>query len=129
MLRTSRRQFIQQTNLAAVTLYASSKTIAAQLVSKGVERNAPAFDSAAVRKLASQLSGHLIAADAPDYETARLVFNRAFDQHPAFIVRCAAESDVARVLEFSRKTSLPVAVCAGGHSRAGFGAPICGIPW
>jgi FAD/FMN-containing dehydrogenase len=121
MLPITRRQFIQQTTFAVATLCASCKAVAAQLVSNGVERNAPAVDSAAVRKLASQLSGRLIATDAPDYETARLVFNRAFDQHPAFIVRCASESDVARTLEFSRKSRLPLAIRAGGHSRAGFG--------
>ena len=117
----TRRQFMQQTPFAAAALYASPKTVAGQLASKSVERNAAAVDSAAVRKLASQLSGRLIATDAPEYETARLVFNRAFDEHPALIARCASESDVARSLEFARKWSLPVAVRAGGHSRAGFG--------
>jgi FAD/FMN-containing dehydrogenase len=127
MLPITRRQFIQQATFAAATLYASSKTVAAQLASKGVEPNAAAVDSAAVRKLASQLSGRLIATDATDYETARLVFNRAFDQHPAFIVRSASESDVARALEFSRKSSLPLAIRAGGHSRAGLG--VCEGAW
>ena len=121
MSSITRRQFIQQTTFAAAALCASSKSVAAQLASNGVAQKAAAVDSAAVRKLASQLSGHLITTDAPEYETARLVFNRAFDQHPALIVRCASETDVARVLEFTRKWNLPLAVRAGGHSRAGFG--------
>jgi FAD/FMN-containing dehydrogenase len=50
-----------------------------------------------------------------------LVFNRAFDRHPALIVRCAGAPDVARALEFAQNQNLPLAVRGGGHSRAGFG--------
>lgn len=58
--------------------------------------------------------------DGSDYEAARQVFNRAFDHHPALIVRCAGPLDVARALEFAQRRNLPVAVRGGGHSRAGF---------
>jgi len=50
-----------------------------------------------------------------------LVFNRAFDQQPALIARCASASDVTRVLDFAQSHNLPLAVRGGGHSRAGFG--------
>jgi hypothetical protein len=56
----------------------------------------------------------------PDYESSRLVFNRAFDRHPALIVRCAGASDVARALGFAQTYNLPLAVRGGGHNRAGF---------
>ena len=121
MSNISRRQFVQQTAFAAAAMYASPKTLEPQPTSEGVKGSVAALDSVAVRKLGSQLSGRLITTRALDYETARLVFNRAFDQHPALIVRCATESDVARALEFTRKWALPLAVRAGGHSRAGFG--------
>ena len=52
---------------------------------------------------------------------ARSIFNRAFDRHPAVIVRCAGPSDVARTLEFAQTKHLSLAVRAGGHSRLGFG--------
>ena len=58
---------------------------------------------------------------APDYEAARLIFNRAFDTHPAVIVRCAGPSDVARALDFAQTKNLPLAVHGGGHSRVGYG--------
>jgi hypothetical protein len=48
--------------------------------------------------------------EMPDYESLRLVFNRAFDWHPAVIVRCAAPSDVVRSLDFARAKSLPLAL-------------------
>jgi FAD/FMN-containing dehydrogenase len=57
----------------------------------------------------------------PDYESSRLVFNRAYDRHPAVIVRCAQAKDVGRALEFAQKQNLPLAVRSGGHSRLGYG--------
>jgi FAD/FMN-containing dehydrogenase len=61
-----------------------------------------------------------VTPDADDYNTARLIFNRAFDRHPALIVYCASTSDVARSLEFAQRTNVPIAVRGGGHNRAGF---------
>jgi FAD/FMN-containing dehydrogenase len=49
------------------------------------------------------------------------VFNRAFDWHPALIVRCSSTPDIADSLDLARTHDLPVAVRSGGHSRAGFG--------
>jgi hypothetical protein len=79
----------------------------------------PAPDAAAVRKLASRTAGRVITPDSPDYELSRLVFNRAFDKHPALIVRCANADDIARALVFAQDQDLPVAVRGGGHNRAG----------
>jgi FAD/FMN-containing dehydrogenase len=57
----------------------------------------------------------------PDYESSRLVFNRAFDRHPVLIMRSAGPSDVARALDFAQTHNLPLAVRGGGHSRLGYG--------
>jgi FAD/FMN-containing dehydrogenase len=62
----------------------------------------------------------VITPDAPEYESARLVFNRAFDRRPALIVRCAGAPDIARALDFAQTNNLPLAVRGGGHNRAGF---------
>ncbi len=121
-MRTTRRQFVQQTALAAAALYRCpiQALAEAQRTLEPLEQNAAPPDAAAIRKLASQISGHVITPETPDYESARLIFNRAFDQHPALIVRCASASDVARSLEFSQSHSLLLAVRGGGHNRAGF---------
>jgi hypothetical protein len=37
------------------------------------EQNAARLDPAAIQKLASQMSGHVITQEAPDYESARRV--------------------------------------------------------
>jgi hypothetical protein len=83
-------------------------------------RESSSLDSAAIQKLVSQIHGNVITPATPDYESARQVFNRAFDRRPALIVRCAGAPDVARALEFAQKQDLPLAVRGGGHNRAGF---------
>jgi hypothetical protein len=116
MTLTTRRQFVQTTAFTAAALYANpAKALAA------VDPNRSPPDAAAIHKLASAITGQLITSDAPEFESSRLVFNRAFDKRPALIVRCAAPSDVVRSLEFARRHNLPIAVRGGGHSRAGFG--------
>jgi len=123
MALITRRRFVQQTAIAAAALYGRPmKALAGTRCIFGTrEQNSVPLDAAAVRKLASQITGHVITAESRDYESARLVFNRAFDLRPALMVRCASTSDVARALDFAQSRSLPLAVRGGGHSRAGFG--------
>jgi hypothetical protein len=85
------------------------------------EKPAAAIDPAAIRRLASKITGHVITPDASDYESARQVHNHAYDRHPALIVLCTSPADVARSLDFGRSQNLTVAVRSGGHSAAGFG--------
>jgi hypothetical protein len=119
MSRIARRQFIRQTALASAALYACPKTLEVQ--AKGVEQSVTPLDLAAIRKLASEIAGHVITPDGREYEEARSIFNRAFDRRPAVIVRCAGPSDVVRALDFAQAKNLPLAVRSGGHSRIGYG--------
>jgi hypothetical protein len=122
MALTTRRQLIQQTAFAAAALYTrpiNALAGARRTFETGEQKVAP-LDAAAIRKLVSQISGHLITPETPDYESARMVFNRAFDRRPALIVRCAGAPDVARALEFAQNQNLPLAVRGGGHNRMGF---------
>jgi hypothetical protein len=123
MALTTRRQFVQQTAFAAAAFCGSPiKALAGtRRMFEAREQNAAPLDAAAIRNLVSQISGHIITPETPDYESARLIFNRAFDRRPALIVRCAGGPDVARALEFAQSQNLPVAVRGGGHSRVGFG--------
>jgi FAD/FMN-containing dehydrogenase len=85
-------------------------------------QNTAPLDAAAIRRLSSEITGHVITPDSSDYESARLVNNPAFDhRHPALIVRCASPSDAARALDFGQRQSLSLAVRCGGHSAAGYG--------
>jgi len=123
MALITRRHFVQQTAFAAAALCGRpiEALVATRPIFEAREQNAVPIDAAAIRKLAAEITGHVVTPDGPEYEAARLIFNRAFDQRPAVIVRCAAPSDVARALDFAQSKNLPLAVRAGGHSRVGYG--------
>jgi len=122
MALTTRRQFVRQTALAAAALCEHPIEVlgGAPRIFEAREQNAVPLDAAAMRELASKITGHVITPDASEYESSRLIFNRAFDRRPALIVRCAGASDVARALAFAQNQNLPLAVRGGGHNRAGF---------
>ena len=117
----TRRRFVACTAAAYVALRARQPSALAGTRQAG-ETPAPdaaRLNTAAVRQLASQTVGRVITPDSPDYESSRLIFNRAFDKHPALIVYCANADDIARALEFAQHHTLRVAVRGGGHNRAG----------
>jgi hypothetical protein len=78
-----------------------------------------AVEETAIAKLQAGLRGRLIRPGDSDYENARHIWNRAFDKHPALIVRCADASDVLRSVEFAVTNDLRTAVRGGGHSFSG----------
>lgn len=110
----SRRSFVQQATL----LTAVARAIPNRASALTQAQRLP-LDPVRVRRLASSLKGRVITPGASDYNGARLVFNRAFDKHPALIVRCATADDVSLALEFAGTNELPLAVRGGGHNRAG----------
>jgi len=122
MALTTRRHFARQIAFAAAVcgrpLWAIGESHRLFFADK---HNGAPPDPQTIRKLASQIVGQVITPEAADYEAARSIFNRAFDRHPAVIVRCGSPSDVARSLDFALARHLPLAVRAGGHSRLGFG--------
>ena len=85
----NRRHFVRQTAFSAA-FYASplkgSEDSRELWDDRGL--NNPSLDAESIRKLASSVTGDVITPDSPEYETARLIFNRAFDRRPAVIVRC-----------------------------------------
>jgi FAD/FMN-containing dehydrogenase len=123
MAFTTRRRFVHGAALAAAALYGRpmEALAAGSRITDSRQQGLSSLDPAAIRKLTSEITGQVITTKAAEYESARLVFNRAFDEHPALIVRCASASDVARTLGFAQSGNLPIAVRGGGHSRAGFG--------
>jgi hypothetical protein len=124
MALTTRRKFVQRAAVAAAGLCLrpiqglarTGRSFETQ------QQNVVPLEAATIRKFASTISGRLITPESSDYESSRLVFNRAFDFHPALIVRCAEPSDVALTLDFAQSRNLTLAVRGGGHSRMGMGA-------
>jgi len=124
MGRITRRHFVHRTALAAGALCGLPLANLAAAASVSPDEK---LNPAAIRKFSSSISGPVITPESPEYESARLVFNRAFDLHPGLIVRCANATDIGRALEFAQGNSLSLAVRGGGHSRAGFGTCEGGI--
>ncbi|HEY3058629.1 MAG TPA: FAD-binding oxidoreductase [Chloroflexota bacterium] len=81
----------------------------------------------ATRNLLGRVLGEVVRPTDATYDTARQVWNAAFDRYPALIVRAADAADVLRAVEFTRDQQLPLAVRSGGHSFAGFGTVDGGV--
>jgi FAD/FMN-containing dehydrogenase len=72
-----------------------------------------------VEELKDGLRGDLIRPGDPSYDSARRLWNAAFDRKPALIVRSAGAADVVRAVSFAATHDLLSAVRGGGHSLSG----------
>ena len=72
-----------------------------------------------INALRAALSGQLITPESPDYDEFRRVWNGDKDGHPAVIVVCESDADVAAAISFALETGLEIAVRGGGHSLVG----------
>src|SRR5437899_4692524 len=91
----------------------------ADIPAVGLDGRELTLKSADIKDLRAGLRGELITVAHPDYESARRLWNPAFDRHPSLIVRCAGAADVRRAVSFSGARGLLTAVRAGGHSVSG----------
>jgi len=121
LVSVSRRRFVRHSAVIAAVLGVRPLETLAELEQKSDagERSRAPLDALAIRKLAAKTTGRVITPATSEYESSRLLFNRAFDKRPALILRCAGAADIARALEFAQQHTLPVAVRGGGHNRAG----------
>ena len=62
----------------------------------------------------------IVTPGSRSYPLARRLLNRQFDFHPAVIVKCATDSDVAAAIRLARRRELSIAVRSGGTSPGGF---------
>ena len=116
--RITRRDLLKKAAVAGVALSASS-IVSTALLARASRSFASNVDPAEIKKLHTGLKGLLILPGSGLYDSARQVWNRRFDKHPAMIVQCAGTEDVVRSIEFARRNNLEVAVRGGGHSMAG----------
>jgi hypothetical protein len=72
-----------------------------------------------VKDFAARLRGELLLRSSAGYDTARRVWNGAFDRHPALIARCSGPADVMEAVKFAAANQLLLAVRGGGHSLSG----------
>ena len=72
-----------------------------------------------IKDFDASLRGDLIRAGDVGYDSARRLWNPAFDHHPALIARCSGAADVVQAVQFARTHDLLTAVRGGGHSLSG----------
>jgi FAD/FMN-containing dehydrogenase len=91
----------------------------ADLKARNLDGEAIILPVADIETLAGSLSGDLVAAGHPDYETARRIWNATVQKKPALIARCRDAADVEASVNFAREHSLLLSVRGGGHNVAG----------
>ncbi len=63
--------------------------------------------------------GALLAADEPQYDETRKIWNAMIDRRPTVIARCTGAADVVRAVSFAREHRIVNSVRGGGHNIAG----------
>jgi len=107
---------------SASKLFASAAAVAAELPDIEALTNGNKqimLRGADVKDFAGRLRGELLLRDSEGYDTARRVWNGAFDRHPALIARCSGAADVMEAVKFAAERELLVSVRGGGHSLSG----------
>ena len=90
-----------------------------ELAATGLDGRQLNLRPAELGELRAALRGALLTADAAGYDTARRLWNPAFDHKPALIARCAGAADVMHAVSFAAAHGLLTAVRGGGHSLSG----------
>src|SRR5947209_7533953 len=83
--------------------------------------NTPTVNDEAVQGLRSQMCGAVLRPGEAGYDTARQVYNRMIERHPALIAQCTDVADVIAAVTFAREHGLTLAVRGGGHNGGGLG--------
>src|SRR5262245_15032371 len=77
------------------------------------------LETKSIEALKQSLAGEVLPPGTEAYESARRIWNAMIDKRPGLIVRCAGTPDVVEVVNFARRSGLPLAVRGGGHNIAG----------
>jgi FAD/FMN-containing dehydrogenase len=77
------------------------------------------IDQLIISEMQASLTGDLHLPGTTGFDTARVVWNAIIDRHPAAIVHCRTEADVATALAAARKAGTSVSVRGGGHNIGG----------
>lgn len=117
-----RREFCAAGAAALTALclpYGRARAAATEVAAIGSDGRPVSLSSHDIDDLRAGLRGDLIAPGDGSYDTARRLWNPAFDRKPALIVRCAGAADAVRAVAFASTHKLLTAVHGGGHSLSG----------
>jgi len=70
---------------------------------------------AAAAELARHVRGRVTGPDSPDWDTARIPWNRRIDQRPLLVVDADGPDDIAATVGYAARQGLPVTVQTSGH--------------
>lgn len=73
------------------------------------------LDAATIDAFAGGLRGDAVAADHPDYDQARAVWNGTVDRHPTLIARCRGARDIQNAVRLAAEHGLLVSVRGGSR--------------
>jgi FAD/FMN-containing dehydrogenase len=91
----------------------------ADLAAIGLDGKPLALKGTDIDDLRASVRGEVLTTDQSGYDTARRLWNPAFDRKPALIVRCVGAADARRAVKFAAAHGLLTAVRGGGHSLSG----------
>ena len=109
---------IAATSLPLHRLFAAAEA-AADVPALGPDRKQIILTASDIGDLRAAMRGEVLTAGQDGYDSARRVWNGAFDRKPALIARCTGAADVILAVNFARAHDLLVAVRGGGHSLSG----------
>jgi FAD/FMN-containing dehydrogenase len=128
-MKTGRRAFVGSSLLAATGAFlpvrrlwanaGGSVAIPGEVATRTASGKSITLTASVIKDFDASLRGDLLLTSHPGYESARRLWNPAFDYHPALIVRCAGAADVMQAVQFARSSDLVTAVRGGGHSISG----------
>ena len=72
-----------------------------------------------IEKLKTNVKGHVVLPDDPNYDEVRQIWNAMIDRKPAVIVQCAEADDVSHAIAFARENKLEISIRGAGHNIAG----------
>jgi len=93
--------------------------VASDIPAVGLDGRQLTLKGSELEELRADVRGEVLAADQAGYDSARRLWNPAFDRKPALIVRCVGAADVRRAVQFASAHALLTAVRGGGHSLSG----------
>ncbi len=80
------------------------------------------LDQDVIAPLDASLRGQVFEEGAPEYETARTLWNAMADRRPGLVVQAKGASDVQSAVNFARTHNLLMSIRSGGHQIAGHAA-------
>ena len=119
-----KRRTVLASGLAALTAVAIpwrrvSAATTADVTAVSLDGKPVTLKGGDIDDLRASARGEVLTSDQSGYDTARRIWNPAFDRRPALIVRCVGAADVRRAVKFAAAHGLLTAVRGGGHSLSG----------